>query len=168
MQNTGEDWDNSMSHWKGHGPEDSCSALGSAAEQLCLSEQVPPSTRGLRFCSQWLMLPKGQSGQGTTTECLREACGKVNGHCFQLRMLGALLMHTSCASVTFWSISAGVDLSLSVISSVSLSTTVRFWLTESQLFSKDSILPALCKPYGWHKMPLTFLSSLIFVLDSCL
>ena len=49
---------------------------------------------------------KGQSQQGTTSGCLRKAWSKVSGHCFQLGMLGALLVHTSCASVTFWSILA--------------------------------------------------------------
>lgn len=157
MQNTG--WDNNMSHRTGHGPEDPCSALGSAAEQSCLSKQVPPSAPALWFCSRWLILPKGQSGQGTASECLREACGKVNGHCFQLGMLGALLMHTSCSSVTFWNISARCgfvpkchEFSFSKYNSMILVDQ------KSVIFSKDATLPALCIPHRWPKTALTLLS----------
>lgn len=87
-----------------------------AAMSLWASPAIHP-------CAATLLLVVGATKR-TTSECLREARGKVNGHSFQLGTWGALLMHTSCASgPSFGASQRGVDLSPSIINSVSLSKT---------------------------------------------
>lgn len=95
-------------------------------------------------------------------------CGKVSGHCFQLEMLDARLTHTSCASLTFWNISARYGFVLKCGKLSSLQTIVRIWLIKNQLFSKHTILPVLGIPRQWHKMAPTFLPFLVFMLGSWL
>lgn len=162
MQNRGENWDNYMFYRTGYGLEDPCFALGSAVEQLCLSQQV----RELWLCSQWMMLSKGQSGHRITSSCLRGLWQSQRPH-FQLVIFGTPLMQTSCASVTFRSISTRCGF---------VPKHCKFSISNCNskiLVDQKSVISQRCYttcsvyiPQRCHKMGLTFLSFLIFMLDS--